>query len=35
MSLNHLAQDIGKWQALVEAVMKSEVSENAGNFLNS
>ena len=35
MNLSHLAQDIDKWQALVTAVMMSEVSENAGNFLNS
>jgi hypothetical protein len=32
MSLSHLAY---KWQALVNAVMKPEVSQNAGNFLNS
>jgi hypothetical protein len=35
MSLNHLVLDIDKWQALVNAIMSSEVSENAGNFLNS
>jgi hypothetical protein len=30
-----MAQDRGRWQALVSAVMNLRVPQNAGNFLTS
>jgi hypothetical protein len=31
----HMAQDAERWRALVNAVMKLRVLENAGNFLKT
>ena len=30
-----VAQDMGRWRAVVNAVMNLRVSQNAGNFLTS